>query len=1287
VPNYKFSIQANARLSSSSLLTIKKQLSDIGKQSGVKIDLTGINKLNSAVKETTKQSQTLFQTLSKNAGKVVEWTLATGAVFGLVHAIRSSIEAAIEFDKILVDLQIVTGNTREETEKLLITYNNMAQQLGASTREVAKSANDFLRQGLSVEQTNKMITASMYLSKLGMIESAQATDFLTSATKGFKLSADEAMGVVDKLTKVDMEAAISAGYIAEAMSKTATSAQLAGVDINTLIGYIATIGEVTQKSASTVGQSMQTIFARFGNVKAGVFTSDEADMENLNDIEKVLDKVGIKIRATATTYRDLSDVLGDIAERWKTNDQVEKNAIATAVAGVRNRENFLTLMSNYDSALKLEADSLNSTGTATQKYQAYQQGLEAQTAKLTAQLEELVLKLREGEGLKFLATMATSILDVVNNMGGLMPLMTTFVGVLILIKSEQITNLFIGMGNAIKTTIGNIGAFISLAKEAGGGLQGFRAALDATKFSAQGLVSALGIITIAISAAVMIYNGYTESVRKAREAQIELGNEAMDKVQSISELSNEYNQLGSIVERTAEEEKDYLIVQNQLIDSIGIRTSELDDLTQGTDEYKAKLSELIDKEIEYQSVLAKAKLQATKQNLLDYNQKLAGVDPVNVQYDASGLINYYNFLVEQIGTLESDNPLFSAYTTDLTELEPLINSYIQSLVEVESFTLRNQIQNAKTSQEYDRLKQSIIDTVDAGENFDGYLSRLVDDMFPGIIDNLIEMEAVADDTSSQFLKLFDILKDDTTLKTIKDQLDILSDWRSSAEDQTAAIQTLATTMGMSTQDITANLDLINAYVNNDEEAFWRLFNAMYSINGISFNSSNVVSELVKIAYGADRVSQSAITATNALASMMAMGMIEPIYEQGRLAGYKNNFKAPKITPVKSGGGGGGGGGSSASSPTEKTKTYIDSLKEQISIQEDAIQSQIDLHETTINSIESQIEAQEALLDALKEQHEEEDRLLELQKEREKLANIREEKIKVYSAQAGKFLWMADPAALAEQQSVVDNLEKEYARYKEEQAINKIISALEDQKKAEEAIIDQMKAKQDQLKGFVSDIGLLDENVQKNITSWQQLIAELNRAGIAYDDIGSIMGNLINTFTGGGIGGSGGAGKGSVSGLSGTYKEGSSGDGVKAIQSALKAMGYGDPNGQVLVVDGKFGAKTAFAVRNFQSEMGITVDGIVGTNTKQKFGLKGYKDGGIVPYTGLAMLHGSAMNPEHVYSAPDVKVMSQLPKLISNLMNGNSGNGGGINIQNLTVIANNVDQLQKQLQNKLALARR
>ena len=39
------------------------------------------------------------------------------------------------------------------------------------------------------------------------------------------------------------------------MSRTANSANLAGVEMHQLLGYLAVVGEVTQKSMSSVGES------------------------------------------------------------------------------------------------------------------------------------------------------------------------------------------------------------------------------------------------------------------------------------------------------------------------------------------------------------------------------------------------------------------------------------------------------------------------------------------------------------------------------------------------------------------------------------------------------------------------------------------------------------------------------------------------------------------------------------------------------------------------------------------------------------------------------------------------------------------------------------------------------------------------------------------------------------------------------------------------------------------------------------------------------------------------
>lgn len=134
------------------------------------------------------------------------------------------------------------------------------------------------------------------------------------------------------------------------------------------------------------------------NVAAGKDTDDEG--ENLNDVEKTLNSLGITLRKSQYEWRSFEDVLDEVAEKWSIFEDTEKSKIATAIAGVRQQENFRALMNNWDSVKDLTDVAAKSMGSASEKMEIYLDSVEAKTKEVEATWEEFILKLNQSDSYK-----------------------------------------------------------------------------------------------------------------------------------------------------------------------------------------------------------------------------------------------------------------------------------------------------------------------------------------------------------------------------------------------------------------------------------------------------------------------------------------------------------------------------------------------------------------------------------------------------------------------------------------------------------------------------------------------------------------------------------------------------------------------------------------------------------------------------------------------------------------------------------------------------------------------
>lgn len=343
-----------------------------------------------------QQSQSVFSSLGSTFKEAFSaYSLANvmqDMLYKIADGAREAVGTVKELNDSITSLEMATGENYNTVKQMMSQYNEMGQELGSITTDIAEGADSWLRQGKSVQETNQLLKDSMVLSKVSDLSASDSTQYLTSAMNGYKVAAEDVMSIVDKVSQVDLYSATDAGGLMEAMSRVSTTANTAGVSMDKLLGYLATTGEVTQRSMSSIGESFKTIFARMSDIKAQNYelVDEDGTVELLSDVESSLKKVGIDLRKTVTEYNSYDDVLDNLADKWSSLNQVQQNELSKAFAGVRQQEVFRTLMENYDRVKKYTKLAEDSAGTAEKKFNDnYLSSLEAKTQSLKASLESL----------------------------------------------------------------------------------------------------------------------------------------------------------------------------------------------------------------------------------------------------------------------------------------------------------------------------------------------------------------------------------------------------------------------------------------------------------------------------------------------------------------------------------------------------------------------------------------------------------------------------------------------------------------------------------------------------------------------------------------------------------------------------------------------------------------------------------------------------------------------------------------------------------------------------------
>lgn len=161
--------------------------------------------MRSEVKALGLEGGTVFQNLWAGVKKFSRWMGITMVTASIAREIRGLFTDVAELDTTLVDLRKTFKGTSEDLEEFYYDANDIAKQLGATTKEVINQASAWSRLGFSTKEAaiemSKM--SSIFASISPDMDTEEATDGLLSIIKAFDVDVNDVLdGVISKVNKV-----------------------------------------------------------------------------------------------------------------------------------------------------------------------------------------------------------------------------------------------------------------------------------------------------------------------------------------------------------------------------------------------------------------------------------------------------------------------------------------------------------------------------------------------------------------------------------------------------------------------------------------------------------------------------------------------------------------------------------------------------------------------------------------------------------------------------------------------------------------------------------------------------------------------------------------------------------------------------------------------------------------------------------------------------------------------------------------------------------------------------
>lgn len=374
------------------------------------------------LKQTNVLVDKLWDSLKRTAG----WQLSSTAIHRFIGTIQTAYNYAQDLNKSLNDIRIVTGYGSDRMAEFAKNANKAAKQLSATTLDYTNASLIYYQQGLDDKAVQERTDVTVKMANVTGTAAQTVSDQLTAVWENFMKDGEHtAEWYADVMTALGAATASSTDEIAEGLEKFAAVADTVGLSYEYATAALTTITAKTRQSADVVGTALKTLFARIEGLNLGETLDDGT---TLNKYSSALEAVGVNIKNEAGQLKDMDEILDEIGAKWDTIGKDQQIALAQTVAGVRQYNQFIALMDNWDFMQENLQTVAKASGTLNKQNEIYAESWEAARKRVQAAAEgiyqdllkdDFFIQLTDGFGavLEFI----DKIIDSLGGLSGVLP--------------------------------------------------------------------------------------------------------------------------------------------------------------------------------------------------------------------------------------------------------------------------------------------------------------------------------------------------------------------------------------------------------------------------------------------------------------------------------------------------------------------------------------------------------------------------------------------------------------------------------------------------------------------------------------------------------------------------------------------------------------------------------------------------------------------------------------------------------------------------------------------------